>query len=1155
MKRDSAEKNQLDSSNTAPLAIVGIGCLFPKADNVSEFWTNIKNGVDAISEVPESHWRAEDYFDKDPKAPDRVYAKHGGFLSPVDFNPMEYGILPNALEAVDTSQLLGLVAVGQALKDAGYGTDKEFDREKVSVILGVTGTLELVIPLGARLGHPIWRSAMKEAGIDDATAEDAVKRISDSYVPWQENSFPGLLGNVVAGRISKHFNFGGTNCVCDAACGSSLSALNLAALELSSGKADMVVTGGIDTFNDIFMYSCFSKTPALSPSGHARPFDAEGDGTTLGEGLGILVMKRLADAERDGDKIYAVIKGIGTSSDGRGAAIYEPSAAGQQKALRRAYEQSGIEPTSIGLIEAHGTGTKVGDAIEVKALREVFGDTDSPICALGSVKSQIGHTKAAAGSAGLIKAALALHHKVLPPTIKVNKPQEAVTSGKSPFYVNTEARPWVASAGHPRRAGVSALGFGGSNFHCVLEEYQGKKNQIDWKDDVQVAAFSAADIAGLTAALKQFPANEKWSALRRAAQQSRSSFDPKALFRIALVFDKTSADPAGQIKNALSMLDKNQGQPSWNTPDGTFFATGSAPGQLAVLFPGQGAQYPGMLKDMTSQFPTFLDNIEQADQVFSTQSQQRLSDFIYPRPAFDEETRKDQMDRLRATEIAQPALGAVSLGAWSVLSDFGINASAFAGHSYGELTALCAAGVFDRPSLHELSRLRGELMAAGDGDKGSMLAVSAPLKQVEKLLEEEGFNLVLANKNTPEQGVLSGPSEKIRKAAERLGQLGIRCTQLTVSAAFHSELVADASGPFGKRLQKISFNQPQTGVYANATGEPYPNDVNQARQLLASQIARPVEFVKEIESMHAAGVRTFLEVGPGARLTGMVKAILAGNDHQALAIDSSNGKRSAILDLARALAQLAALGYEFSLERWDDGIDESANQAAGKKPGITVPIGGANYFKRPPKRPPVAAKPMPQSAAPVSQAAKAPMVQPPISPSATQMPAGSMQDALRLTQQSMQALQSLQEQTARLHQQFLEGQENATRSFMTLIEQQRQMFSGAPVVTNPVPAHMARQSSPAPRPTVAQSPQPRQVAPIITPAAAPAAAAVGSDKVASVLLEVISEKTGYPIEMLELEMSLDADLGIDSIKRVEILSALQERLPEAPAVRPDDLGA
>jgi acyl transferase domain-containing protein len=390
------ESNQTIPSGGVPLAIIGIGCLFPQADDSSAYWANIREGVDAISDIPSTHWRVADYHDQDPKTPDMTYGQRGGFLSSIPFNPMEFNIPPSTLEAIDSSQLLGLVAAGQALRDAGYGPERDYDRNRVSVILGVTGTLELVIPLGARLGHPLWRAALKDAGVDDTTAADVVQRISDSYVPWQENSFPGLLGNVVAGRISKNFDLGGTNCVVDAACASSFSALHLAGMELATGKSDMVVTGGIDTFNDIFMYMCFSKTPALSPTGNAKPFDAGGDGTILGEGLGIVVIKRLADAERDNDRIYAVIRGVGSSSDGKGEAIYTPSAFGQKKAILDAYQRAGVTPESIGLVEAHGTGTKVGDAVEVSALREIYGEADTPWCALGSVKSQIGHTKASA---------------------------------------------------------------------------------------------------------------------------------------------------------------------------------------------------------------------------------------------------------------------------------------------------------------------------------------------------------------------------------------------------------------------------------------------------------------------------------------------------------------------------------------------------------------------------------------------------------------------------------------------------------------------------------------------------------------------------------------------------------------------------------------
>ena len=354
------------------------------------------------------------------------------------FDPLEYGIPPKDIDSTDSTQLFGMVMAKKALEDAGYGEGaKAFDKEKTSVILGVTGTLEMVVPLASRLGHPKWRKALLDTGLSEEITEEVIGRIRDQYVDWQENSFPGLLGNVVAGRVANFLDLHGTNCVVDAACASSLSAVHLAAMELQSGNADMVLTGGLDTFNDIFMYMCFSKTPALSPTGDSRPFSNKADGTILGEGLGILVLKRLVDAERDGDKIYSVIKGIGSSSDGKGNAIYAPSSGGQARALRKAYKQAGVKASDIGMIEAHGTGTKVGDAVEYGGLNAVFSEsTDKDaFCALGSVKSMIGHTKAAAGSASLIKAALSLKYKTLPPTIKIDQPHPDIDPDSSPFYL------------------------------------------------------------------------------------------------------------------------------------------------------------------------------------------------------------------------------------------------------------------------------------------------------------------------------------------------------------------------------------------------------------------------------------------------------------------------------------------------------------------------------------------------------------------------------------------------------------------------------------------------------------------------------------------------------------------------------------------------
>lgn len=361
-----------NENTPTPIAIVGIGCLFPKAENARRFWANIKNGVDAITEVPSSHWLPEEHYHADPKRPDMTYARRGGFILPVDFDPSEFGLAPNALEATDSAQLLGLLTAKMALEDAGYGPAREFDRSRVSVVLGVTGALELVIPLGARLGHPKWRKALSEFGIAGEDADAIISRMQEDYVPWQEASFPGLLGNVVAGRVANRFNLGGTNCVVDAACGSSLGAVHMASLELQAGRSSMVVTGGVDCFNDIFMYMCFSKTPALSASGDAKPFDASADGTALGEGLGMMVMKRLDDAVRDGDRIYSVLRGVGSSSDGKGKAIYAPSAEGQARALREAYRVTGVAPSTVEMVEAHGTGTTVGDGVELDGLDEVI---------------------------------------------------------------------------------------------------------------------------------------------------------------------------------------------------------------------------------------------------------------------------------------------------------------------------------------------------------------------------------------------------------------------------------------------------------------------------------------------------------------------------------------------------------------------------------------------------------------------------------------------------------------------------------------------------------------------------------------------------------------------------------------------------------------
>jgi polyketide-type polyunsaturated fatty acid synthase PfaA len=1186
-----------------PVAIIGMNSIFANSPDLKGYWRTLANGIDGITSPPQSYGLLQDLLDKDPKKPDHIYCNRGGFLPIVPFDPTEFGIPPTALEATDTSQLLGLVAAKMALADAGYGPDKAFDRQKTSVILGVTGTQELVISLGSRLGHPLWKKALEDKGLSDLQKESILNDISDSYVPWQENSFPGLLGNVVAGRICNRLDLGGTNCVVDAACASSLSAIYLALMELQSKKSKMVLTGGVDTLNDSFMHMCFSRTGVLSYSGDARPFSAEADGTVLGEGIGILILKRLEDARKDGDRIYAVIRGIGSSSDGKSQSIYAPLADGQVRALREAYRVSGVSPETVDIVEAHGTGTRVGDEVEFSALKEVFGaiNPNGNRCAIGSVKSMIGHTKAAAGAAGMIKSALSLYNKVMFPTLKAGTPDPKLKIESSPFYLNHSLRPWFRPKDHPRRSGVSSFGFGGSNFHVVLEEYEQDKKEIAWDGSVEIIAFSGETAASIVDQIKnvqnQFSGKFGTEQIRIHSKRSRDQFKTDHPFRLVMVVEIRIDDTPliDCFQSAIKIASK--GESTYHPAQGIYFANDScAAGKVAFLFPGQGSQYTHMGRDLICRFPDALKAVEAVGSRLDDPT--RFYNTVFPRAAFSGKEEKEQSDALRQTDVAQPAIGAVSMAMLTVLKHFNVRPDVTCGHSYGELPALYASEWINEETLAEWSAERGSLMAAAakGADGGGMLAVKASESQLEKMIQKIP-DIVLANINGPEQVVLSGTVQGIALAKTACKKMGYRTVDLPVAAAFHSPLVASAAAPFSQFIGATSISPSALPVFANVTGSPYPVDPLQAASLLGRQLTSPVQFQRIVENLYETGVRTFVEVGPKTVLTGIVQSIIKSNDITVIPIDRSSGKQSGMLDLAHALGRLASIGAKLDLKRWESDLPA----APPKK--MTVPLSGANYRSPQNKKPaPIKERKSRPSRDSGIQKPRTEFTSEPQKTTAdnkemnktrttnnsTINPAGhatkvqpanaDLNEALSIVQKGLESIQSLQQQTAQAHQTFLETQAQASKTLQQMMNSTRMLMGEASDIpsTNTIkPSFLSQQEKPGKarnasvidfEPLETKKPlsecidpapaSPSLPEPIFDSAPVPGESETVSfnGNISKTLLAVVAELTGYPEEMLGMEMDIEADLGIDSIKRVEILSAMEERMPHLPQVTPDMVG-
>ncbi|MEH2195086.1 MAG: beta-ketoacyl synthase N-terminal-like domain-containing protein [Nostoc sp.] len=935
-----------------PIAIVGMASLLPKARNLREYWQNIVNKIDCITDVPSTHWSVEDYYDPNPRTTeDKTYCKRGGFLPEVDFNPMEFGIPPSILEVTDVSQLLSLVVAKEAMEDAGYGEKREFSRETVGVILGVAMAKQLGMPLSARLEYPIWEKVLKSSGLSDEDTKKIVDKIKSAYVKWDENAFPGMLANVVAGRIANRLNFGGMNCVVDAACASSFGALKMAISELVEHRSDMMLTGGVDTDNTIMAYISFSKTPAVSPSENVKPFDAKSDGMMLGEGIGMIVLKRLEDAERDNDKIYAVIKGIGTSSDGRYKSIYAPRKEGQVKALERAYEDAGFSPATVGLMEAHGTGTMAGDPTEFGSLKDYFDlhDDKKQHIALGSVKSQIGHTKAAAGAASLIKTALALHHKVLPPTINITEPNPKLNIKTSSFYLNTETRPWIRAEGEaPRRAGVSSFGFGGTNYHVVLEEYEADQNNAyrlhSGASEILLFAPTVEQLLSKSEEiLGKLRSPEAPTHYAQLVKECKSPQIPLSAPRFGFVAENLE-EACKFLQTSIDWLKLKGTAASWEHPQGIYYRASGMElgGKVVSLFSGQGSQYLEMGRELVMNFPLMRRLHGYMDSLLIKDNLQPLSEIVFPHPVFEEAEKNVQIAALQRTEYAQPAIGVLSAGMYSILQQAGFKSDFVAGHSFGELTALWAAGVLSTEDYLFLVKARGQAMAAPedpDHDAGSMLAVKEDISKVEAVLRHFP-QVAIANQNSPTQFVLAGPTAEIARIREALHEKGYTAVLLPVSAAFHTPLIAFAQKSFAIATKSVKFQTPKIPVYSNVTSKQYPKEAQNIQKILETHLSNSVLFKQEIENIYAAGGTCFVEFGPRRILSNLVKEILGDRPHLTVSLNPSTQKNSD-RSLREAVVQLRVIGL--ALNNLDPYQLPQTIPPVETKKTLNVRLNGINY--------------------------------------------------------------------------------------------------------------------------------------------------------------------------------------------------------------------
>ncbi len=905
---------------TAGIAIVGLAGLFPGAPTIDALWRNVVGGVDAISDVPDGRWDPV-FFDPDAKGADRFYCRRGGFVDDLaTFDPLAFGIMPNALDAIEPDQLLALAAASAALRDAGDPHER-VDPARISVVLGRGGYLGDGV---ARLDQRV-RTAQQlvEAlrslvpGIADDRLDAVRAEFQDRLGPERPESSIGLVPNLAASRIANRFDLRGPAYTVDAACASSLIAVDHGVAALRSGAVDVALVGGVHHCHDLTLWSVFCQLRALSPTGQIRPFSADADGILIGEGTGMLVLKRLADAERDDDRIYAVIRGTGVASDGAGASLMNPRAEGQVLAVEQAWRASGLDPATVGLIEAHGTATPVGDRTEVETLRTVFG-ADGPPVALGSVKSMIGHAMPAAGAAGLAKVALALHHGVRPPTLHADEPNEALAGTR--FHLQREAAEWVApSGGDGRRvAGVNAFGFGGINAHVVLTDHPSSRP-------------AASRYRGGRDATTDVPRTDD----RAGADGSRYRGGRDATMDVP----RTDADEGVLLlggRDAADLLAQLQGV--GDAPATTEAPRASGPARLAIVAPNE--RRLTLARKVLERGTPFRGR---NDVWFDPGAGDGGSEvaggkvaFLFPgvEPTFEPRVG----DVADALGLAWPGLsedvpalerqgrGIVQVGLLldDALDALGIRPDAIAGHSLGEWAGQIAAGQIPRTYLDEfLDELHPGSIEVSDV---VFVALGAGAEVAAELVDglDDAY---VSHDNCPHQSVICAPAASMAVAVERAKERKVLAQQLPFRSGFHSPLFEPFVAGIAEHFAHVPLGAGSTPLWSATSVQPYPSEPGEIVALAGRHLVEPVRFRSLVEALHADGVRTFVQVGTGS-LLGFVDDTL--RDRDVLTVSANVPKLTGMQALRRVAAALWSVGVDVD---WQPlGLTPAADDLEGDRP-------------------------------------------------------------------------------------------------------------------------------------------------------------------------------------------------------------------------------